>query len=120
MYIYLDETFNLKKGSKNQFLAIAGYSTNNPRDLAKKLIQIKKSKLPNRLSDTEIKSSDRISDKLIKPFLFQQIKQSDVSIYCNLQNKNKLPAKYYHKDTLNYDRLYLDLLHDLLINRWKF
>lgn len=120
MYIYLDETFNLKKGTKNQFLAIAGYSTENPRSLVKIFAQVKKSKLPNRLSNSEIKSTDRIAEKLVKPFLFPQIAQTDISIYCNLQHKNSLPSRYYRKDKLNYDQLYLDLLFDLLIKRWQY
>lgn len=120
MYIYLDETFNLKKGSKNQFLAIAGFSTNNPKQISKLFDRIKKSSLPKKLSGREIKSANILAEKLIKPKLFPALLNFDIEIYCCTQQKNLLSNIYFPKQKLNYDKLYLDLLSDLLVNQWHY
>lgn len=120
MYIYLDETFNLKKGTKNQFLAIAGYETQDPKKLIKLFLKIKSAKLPKKWIGSEIKSANIVAEKLIKPYLFQKLSDTDISIYSNLQYKNYLPRKYFKNEVLNYDLLYLDLLKDLLTRRWSF
>jgi len=120
MYIYLDETFNLKKGSKNQFLAIAGFSPSKPKDLAKRFNTLKRLKLPRSYRNIEVKSTDRITNKSFKPTLLKQIAQRDIEIYCNIQFKNQLPLKYFRQNKLDYDLLYLDLLTDLLAQRWRY
>ena len=120
MYIFLDETFQLKRGAQNQFLVIAGFATSDPARIAKVFNRIKKHTLPKKLSTREIKSTNPVADRAFKPKLFQQLQSEDVQIYAITQLKNQLSHDYFAKDRLLYDKLYLDLLKILLVNEWDY
>lgn len=120
MYVFLDESFQLKTGTENQFLTIAGFSTNSPKRIAKIVNRIKKHTLPKKLREQEIKSTNPVADRAFKPKLFQTLNDEDVQIYAITQLKNQLPPDYFHKGTLIYDKLYLDLLKILLVREWDY
>lgn len=58
MYIYLDETFNIEKGTSNQFLAIGGFGSHDPSLSAKWYKRLKKKSLPKGNASGEIKSTN--------------------------------------------------------------
>lgn len=120
MYIYLDESFSLKKGEENQFLIIAGFATQNPKKIAKIYKKIKRHTLPKKMVNWEIKSTNPIADRALKPRLFSELNKTDIQIYAISQLKNQLPRKYFKKQKLLYDRLYFDLLSYLLVNEWNY
>jgi hypothetical protein len=66
MYIYLDESFSLRRGKKNQFLIIAGFATQNPKKIAKIYKRIKRHTLPRKFVNLEIKSTNPIADRALK------------------------------------------------------
>jgi hypothetical protein len=120
MYIYLDESFSLKKGEKNQFLIIAGFATQNPKAIAKIYKRIKRHTLPKKFINLEIKSTNPIADRALKPKLFSELNKTDIQIYAISQLKNQLPKEYFDKEKLLYEKLYLDLLNYLLVNEWNY
>ncbi|HEX9722450.1 MAG TPA: DUF3800 domain-containing protein [Candidatus Paceibacterota bacterium] len=120
MYIYLDESFQLKRGTENQFLIIAGFATSDPARIAKVFNRIKKHTLPKKLITREIKSTNPLADRAFKPKLFRELQAEDVQIYAITQIKHQLPHDYFAKDQLLYDKLYLDLLKILLVNEWDY
>lgn len=120
MHIYLDESFQLKRGVENQFLIIAGFATSNPERIAKLYNRIKKHTLPKKLRTQEIKSTNPIADRAFKPKLFHELQEEDIQIYAITQLKNQLPHGYFSKDQLLYDKLYLDLLQILLVKEWDY
>lgn len=120
MYIYLDESFSLKRGEKNQFLIIAGFATQNPKKIAKIYKRIKRHTLPKKFVNIEIKSTNPIADYALKPKLFSELNKTDIQIYAISQLKNQLPKDYFDKDKLLYEKLYLDLLNYLLVNEWNY
>lgn len=120
MYIFLDETFQLKKGAENQFLAIAGFSTKDPKRIAKVVNRVKKHTLPKKLRTSEIKSTNLIADRAFKPKLFKALINEDLEIYAITQLKNQLPLSYFSDSVLLYDKLYLQLLEILLIQEWSY
>ncbi|MDP3995623.1 MAG: DUF3800 domain-containing protein [bacterium] len=120
MHIYLDESFQLKSGTENQFLTIAGFETPDPQRIAKLFNRIKKHTLPKRMSNQEVKSTNIVADRAFKPKLFRELNKEDVHIYAITQLKSQLPHGYFHKGDLRYDRLYLDLLSILLVREWDY
>lgn len=119
LHIYLDETFNLKRGTKNQFFALAGFSTRKPKETAKFFNRIKKSTLPKRLKNREIKSTDRLAGRL-KSKLFESLPKTEIEIYAIRQAKELLPQEYFYKNKLDFDQLYFNILAHLIKNEWDF
>lgn len=120
MHIYLDESFQLKKGIKNQFLLIAGFAARDPKRIAKLYNRIKKHAIPKRMSTQEIKSTNPIADRAFKPRLFRELAEEDVQFYAITQLKDQLPYDYFSKGALLYDRLYFELLKVLLVKEWDY
>ena len=120
MYIYLDESFHLKRGEENQFLIIAGFSTQNPKAIAKLYKRIKRHTIPKKFLTWEIKSTNSIADRTFKPKLFSELNKTDIQIYAISQLKDQLLKEYFDKEKLLYDKLYLDLLNHLLLNEWNY
>jgi len=120
MHLFLDETFQLKRGMEDQFLVIAGFSTNDPKRIAKIVNRIKKHTLPKKLRGQEIKSTNPVADRVFKPKLFRALNNEDVQIYAITQLKGQLPRDYFYKGKLLYDKLYFDLLNILLVKEWDY
>jgi len=119
-YIYIDETYNLREGSQNQFLAIAGFGTENTRKIAKLYKILKNRILSKKKQGIEIKSTDRLAEKQLRPQLFKRLQQNDLEIYAVYQYKNQLPFRYFRKNKLLYEQFYLNLLVHLFIKKWQF
>lgn len=117
-YIYIDETYNLTPGSRNQLIVLGGLGTSDPKKVAKTYKKIRKFTLKSRQLGTEIKSFDRIAIKKLIPKVFKALIGLDVVIYVIRQDKKFIPLEYYQKDELNYEKLYLDLLIKLLRDEW--
>lgn len=121
MFVYIDETFNLTKGRKNQFMAIAGFAVMNPSESAKAYKRLKKKGLPKSAVAKEIKSTNAFSELYILPkLLSKEHKIPNIEVGIVLQYKATLKHHYFEKEKLNYDRLYLDLVKLLLTKAWKY
>ncbi|MEI6266626.1 MAG: DUF3800 domain-containing protein [bacterium] len=120
MFIYIDETFNLEKGTKNQFMAVAGFSTANPGETAKWYKKVKRKALPASYPKGEIKSSNALSDLYILPYIFSpECPAPEITVFAASQSKNLLSQKYYYKSKLVYDRLYINLVKKVLLESSK-
>jgi hypothetical protein len=80
----------------------------------------KKHTLPKKFINQEIKSTNPLGNRALKPKLFLELKKTDIQIYAIYQLKNQLSKDYFHKEKLLYDKLYLDLLNYLLLNEWNY
>jgi hypothetical protein len=121
MFIYIDETFQLKRGSRGQFMAVAGFAVINPVDCAKAYKRLKKKCLPKGSSLGEIKSTNSFSELYIIPALLSEKHMvEDIQIGIVSQQKSNLNYQYYRHGELNYDMLYLELVKHLLLNCWDY
>lgn len=121
MFIYLDETFNLIKGTKNQFMAIAGFSVENPHDMARWYQKVKRKALPKKYSAKEFKSTNAFSEIYILPEIFSNSYPiPKIKIGAVIQHKNILGQEFYYKNKFNYDKLYLELAKKLLLDNWHY
>lgn len=121
MFIYLDETFNLEKGAKNQFMAVAGFSVDNSHDSARWYQKVKRKSLPKKYSAKEIKSTNAFSEIYILPEIFSNSYHiPKIKIGAAIQHKNILGQEFYYKNELNYDKLYLELAKKLLLYNWHY
>lgn len=121
MYIYIDETFELEKGKKNQFMAVAGFAASNPYDVAKWYQKVKRKALPKRYAAKEIKSTNAFSDIYILPEIFSnKWPIPKVEIRATVQYKKILRKEFYYKGELNYDLLYVELTKNLLLQGWQY
>jgi hypothetical protein len=116
MFIYIDETFNLEKGTKNQFMAVAGFSTANPVETARCYKKVKRKSLPLSYPKGEVKSTNALSELYILPYILSpECRMPQFAVFAASQSKNLLPQKYYYKGKLVYDRLYINLVKQLLL-----
>lgn len=121
MFIYIDETFNLEKGKKDQFMAVAGFSTFNPQDVSRWYQKVKRKSLPKKVNPRELKSTDRLSSTNILPKIFSNdYKIPQIKVGAVIQYKKSVSHNFYHKGQLNYDKLYLELVRKLLEKTWKY
>jgi len=118
-YIYLDEAYNLTPNSKNQLIVLGGFGTSEPKKIVKAYKKIRRFNLKPRQISSEIKSADAIAIKRLIPQLFKALIGLDIVIYIIRQDKKIIPFKYWQKDKLNYEQLYLDLLIKLLKDVWN-
>lgn len=117
-YIYIDEAYNLTPGSRDQLMVLGGFGTTSPKKVVKAYKKIRKFTLKRRQLGAEIKSFDRLAIKKLIPRIFKALTDLDIVIYVIRQDKKFIPFKYYQKDKLNYEKLYLDLLIKLLKDEW--
>lgn len=113
MYIYLDESYNLKDRSKKQFISINGFMVLDERGLFKKwkdcrrLFSIKKRR---------IHATDNFFDKLRFKAL-ELVDRHDLILLSAFQVLQEISFKnnniYFHKGKLNFDRIYCDLIIEL-------
>jgi len=121
MYIYIDETCELTKGHKSQFMALAGFAVANPTESVRLYKKLKKKSLPKKAVPKEIKSTNSLSDLYIIPKLLAvEYSIPNIEIGVAMQEKRELGQGYYFKGKLNYDKLYLNLVKTLLLNTWKY
>lgn len=118
-YIYIDEAYNLTPDSKNQLIVLGGFGTSEPKRIVKAYKKIRRFNLKHRQISSEIKSNDAIAIKKLIPKIFKVLVGLDIVIYIIRQDKKIIPVKYWQKNKLNYEQLYLDLLINSLVNTWS-
>lgn len=118
-YIYLDEAYNLTPGARNQLIVFGGFGTTEPKKIVKAYKKIRRFNLKHRQIGAEIKSNDAIAIKKLIPKMFKILVGLDIVIYIIRQDKKIIPVKYWQKNKLNYEQLYLDLLINSLVNTWS-
>ncbi len=113
MFIFLDESYNLKDRAKPQFISINGFSTTAVRKIWKKWRFYR-----NRfIGKARIHASDRRFEYLREKSL-ELISLSPEATFLTVnQDINELPVNpqiYYKKDKLDFEKVYEDILKSLL------
>lgn len=114
MYIYLDESYNLKDRTKPQFISISGFKTTAVKQIWRKW------KLYRRkfISKNRIHATDRRFEPLREKALdliYSSPETTSLTVLQIVQEisgvKNSL---YYKKNRLNFEKIYEDMLKALL------
>lgn len=109
MYIYLDESYNLKDRSKKQFISINGFFVLDERSLFKKW---KDFRHPFLSKNIRIHANNKIFNKLRMKTL-KIIDKHDLTLLSSFQILQEISFKknsvYFYKGKLNFDRIYFDL-----------
>jgi len=116
MYLYLDESYNLRDRSKKQFISINGFMTVQVATIRKKWLQARKLYLGKRkrvhANDSQFNAFNKKAFKIINA---NQV--SPISIFQEIgvipPNPDK---KYFIKGKLNFDKVYTDLCKKLLFS----
>ena len=109
MYIYLDESYNLKDRSKKQFISINGFMVLDERILFKRW---KDYRQPFLSKNIRIHANNKIFNELrIKALKI--IGRSDLTLLSSFQILQEISFQknsvYFYKGKLNFDRVYFDL-----------
>ncbi|MDP3043782.1 MAG: DUF3800 domain-containing protein [bacterium] len=109
MYIYLDESYNLKDRSKKQFVSINGFMVLDERSLFKRW---KNYRQPFLSKNIRIHANNKIFDKLRIKAL-KMIGRPDLTLLSSFQILQEISFKknsvYFYKGKLNFDKIYFDL-----------
>lgn len=113
MYIYLDESYNLKDRNKEQFISINGFMVLDIKNLFKKW---KDYRQPFLSKNIRIHANNKIFDKLrIK--VLKIIGRPDLTLLSSFQILQEISFQknsvYFHKGKLNFDKIYFDLTVEL-------
>lgn len=108
MYIFLDESYNLKDRNKKQFISINGFSVLNEKSLFKRWNAYRR---PFAKNKRRIHAKERFFDELRLKAL-KLIEKSDLSLLSVFQVAQEIPVNkdYFYKGKLDFDKLYLDLV----------
>lgn len=113
MFIYLDESYNLKDRTKPQFISINGFATLDVKTLFKIWKQHRRPFVGGR----RIHATDSTFNKLRLKTL-KLIKRRDLILLTVFQIIQKIPFQkdkaYFRKGKLDFEKVYLDLLKALL------
>ncbi len=113
IFIYLDESYNLKDSDKKQFISINGFSVVDEKSLFKKWREFRH---PFALKRKRIHAKERFFDKLrIK--VLKLIRKQNLMVLSVFQVLQNFPFKgnnYFYKGKLNFDKVYYDLIIELL------
>jgi len=114
MYIFLDESYNLKDRTKPQFISISGFKTTAIKRIWKKW-KVYRRKF---ISKARIHATDKRFEPLRKKSLDLIYSSTETTILTSIQILQKIPAgkgsSYYKKDKLDFEKVYEDLLKALL------
>jgi hypothetical protein len=114
MYIFLDESYNLKDRTKPQFVSINGFRAPEVTPLWKRW---KAMRLPY-VGKARIHATDRLFEPLRKKCLKYLASHPDTTLLSAMQEIKMIPMKgettYYSKDGLLFDNVYADLIKELL------
>lgn len=112
LYIYLDESYNLKDRNKKQFISINGFLTLKGRELFKEWKQCRSAFVGKR----RIHATDRTFNDL-RINALQIIKRNDLTVLTVFQALQEIPFQkekaYFKKGKLNFEKVYLDLVKGL-------
>ena len=109
MYIYLDESYNLKDRKKKQFISINGFAVLDERSLFKKWKECRYPFIRKR----RIHAVDSVFNKLRLKTL-KLIGRPDLTLLSVFQIIQEIPFEkeksYFRKNKLDFEKIYLDLL----------
>ena len=114
MYIFLDESYNLKDRTKPQFISINGFRTTAPKQIWKRW------KIYRRrfISKARIHATDKRFEPLRKKGLDLIYSSPEVTLLTVFQSVQEIPKdksnSYYKKDRLDFEEVYEDMLKTLL------
>lgn len=114
MYIFLDESYNLKDRSKVQFISINGFETTGPKRIWKRW------KLYRRrfISKARIHATDKRFEPLREKSLDLIYSLPDATFLTVFQTLQEIPADkdspYYRKGKLDFEKVYEDIFKTLL------
>lgn len=122
MFIFFDESYNLHDRSKKQFISINGFVVLNVKILFKKWKELRKPFVGKR----RIHATDSGFNKLRLKVL-ELIRRHDLILLTVFQVVQEIPfqkdKKYFLKNKLNFEKIYLDLLKALFkeldLNEYK-
>jgi len=113
MYIFLDESYNLKDRTKPQFISINGFKTTTVKRLWKRWRVYRR----GFVSKARIHATDKRFEPL-REKCFSLIRSPDTTLLTAFQTIREIPvgkdSPYYRKDKLNFEKVYEDLLKSLL------
>lgn len=113
MYIYLDESYNLKDRDKKQCITINGFSVLDAHSLFKKWKECRKPFVGKR----RIHARDSFFDAL-RPKAARLFARPDVTLLTVFQVVQEIPFErekgYFKKGKLDFERVYAGLLESLL------
>lgn len=115
MYIYLDESYNLKDRNKKQFISINEFMVLDEKPLFK---EWKKIRRPFAKKKRRIHAADSYYDALRPKALEIINKKADLNIVSVFQVLQEIPAGggYWNKKRLNFDKICQELVKHLMKN----
>lgn len=109
MYIYLDESYNLKDRDKKQFISINGFAVLNERSLFKKWKEYRRPFIGKRRIHAKDSAFNKLRIQALKIFA-----RPDITLLTVFQAIQEIPFEYeknyFKKGKLNFERVYFDLL----------
>ena len=115
MYIYLDESYNLKDRDKKQFISINGFMVLDVAKLRKKWLKARKPYTGKK----RIHAHNATFDPLRKKAL-EILKNSQIYLISVFQEIKLIPNKqenrYWKNNNLDFEKIYLDLSKKLLFS----
>ena len=113
MYIYLDESYNLKDRNKKQFISINGFMVLDERNLFKKWKDCRQS---FSIKKRRIHATDNFFNKL-RFKAIELVDRHDLILLSAFQVLQEISFKnnnvYFYKGKLDFDRIYCDLIIEL-------
>jgi len=112
MYIYLDESYNLKDRTKLQLISINGFTVLDERSLFKKWKELRRPFTGKRRIHARDSTFNKLRIKTLELFA-----RPDLTLLTVFQIIQEVPFEkeksYFSKNKLNFEKIYLDLLKAL-------
>lgn len=112
MYVYLDESYNLKDRGKKQFISINGFAVLDERSLFKKWKEYRRPFTGKRRIHAKDSVFNPLRIKVLRLFA-----RPDITLLTVFQVVQEIPFEhekdYFKKGKLNFERVYFDLLKAL-------
>ncbi len=112
LYVYLDESYNLKDRTKPQFISINGFTVFEIKNLFKKWKKYRHTFIGRRRIHATDSAFNNLRLKAMK-----LIRRHDLTLLTVFQVIQELPLKkdksYFRKGKLDFEKIYLDLLKTL-------
>jgi hypothetical protein len=109
MYIYLDESYNLRNRTKPQFISINGFAVLDERSLFKKWKEYRRPFVRKRRIHAKDSAFDKLRIKTLKLFA-----RPDLTLLTVFQIIQEIPFEkekgYFYRNKLNFEKVYSDLL----------
>jgi len=114
MYIFLDESYNLRDRTKPQFISVNGFKTTDIKQIHKHWKIYRRRFISKARIHATDKRFESLREKCLNLIYFSQ----DTSFITVFQTIREIPADkasfYYKKDKLNFEKVYEDLVKALL------